>query len=150
MKHFVVLKDYKMKLSQMLWWWVLCRGAQWTGMRNILLPLFHSEQLHTLTPILTRIINTFTTNLSRREPTEDVNISDLFHLYGLDVIGESAFGTRFNLLHEDSGRISSPKGDKSGFSISNLFPFHYNHHFSFTNVIIILAKFGALCKQLKW
>ena len=104
----------------MLWWWDLCRGAQWTGMRNILLPLFHSEQMLTFTPLLTRIIDTFTTNLSRREPTEDVNISDLFHLYGLDVIGESAFGTRFNLLHEDSGRISNPKGDNSGFIISNL------------------------------
>lgn len=92
-------------------------------MRNILLPLFHSEQMLTFTPLLTRIIDTFTTNLSRREPTEDVNISDLFHLYGLDVIGESAFGTRFNLLHEDSGRISNPKGDNSGFILSNLFPF---------------------------
>lgn len=72
-------------------------------MRNILLPLFHSEQMGTFTPLLARIVDTFTTNLSQRGPEEDVNISDLLHKFALDVIGESAFGTRFNLLDDGTG-----------------------------------------------
>lgn len=73
-------------------------------MRNILLPLFHSEQMLSFTPLLTRIIDTFVSNLGHRSAGEEVNISDLFHRYALDVIGESAFGTQFNLLDDGSGR----------------------------------------------
>lgn len=84
------------------------RGAQWSGMRNILLPLFHSEQMLTFTPLLTRIIDTFIANLGHRDGGEEVNLSILFHKYALDVIGESAFGTQFNLLDDGSGSSHSP------------------------------------------
>lgn len=72
-------------------------------MRNILLPLFHSEQMLSFTPLLTRIIDTFISNLGHRGASEEVNLSDLLHRYALDVIGESAFGTQFNLLDDGSG-----------------------------------------------
>ncbi|KAH9572749.1 hypothetical protein CY35_02G168200 [Sphagnum magellanicum] len=71
-------------------------------MRNILLPLFHSEQMESFLPLLARILNNLTKNLScccHRD--KDVNISDLLHKFALDVIGESAFGTRFNLLEDE-------------------------------------------------
>ncbi|KAG6552997.1 hypothetical protein Mapa_005334 [Marchantia paleacea] len=79
------------------------RDEQWSGMKSILQPLFHSDKMNNYTPIMTQIVDELLERLRSVKEGEDVNISRLFQRLTLDVIGEVAFGIKFGLVLETPG-----------------------------------------------
>ena len=84
------------------------RGGLWRGVRNALLPLFHSDVLSHFTPVMNSASKTLLRKLEDVKDGEIVNIHNMFGGYTQEIIGTSVFGKHF-----DSQSVPEASGDVS-------------------------------------
>ncbi|KAI5055177.1 hypothetical protein GOP47_0030322 [Adiantum capillus-veneris] len=74
------------------------RGKAWSLMRNSVLPFYHAEQMRKYIPLMNRMGDVLVQVLKGKSEDEDLNISHYMMVLTLDIIGEAAFGAKFEML----------------------------------------------------
>ncbi|GLJ24943.1 hypothetical protein SUGI_0477360 [Cryptomeria japonica] len=78
------------------------RDSRWSSMRGTIQSLYQPSRIANQVPLMERTICILKDHLSTKDEKEDINFSELLLKVATDIIGEAAFGERFDLTQSTS------------------------------------------------
>ncbi|XP_057850336.2 cytochrome P450 711A1-like [Cryptomeria japonica] len=75
----------------------MTKSPRWSSMRGAIQALYQPSHIASQVPLMERTICILKDYLSTKDEKEDINFTDLLGKVSSDIIGEAAFGERFNL-----------------------------------------------------
>lgn len=91
------------------------RNSRWSSMRGAIQPLYQTGRILNLLPVMERVACVLKRKLATKEEGEDIDFSELLLRVATDIIGEAAFGERFELTEENTKVSSSKPSEVSEF-----------------------------------
>lgn len=91
------------------------RNSRWSSMRGAIQPLYQTGRISNLLPVMERVACVLKRKLATKEEGEDIDFSELLLRVATDIIGEAAFGERFELTEENTTVSSSNPSEVSEF-----------------------------------
>ncbi|KAH9308061.1 hypothetical protein KI387_035972, partial [Taxus chinensis] len=91
------------------------RNSRWSSMRGAVQPQYQPSRIANLVPLMERTICILKDHLSTKDEKQDINFSELLLQLATDIIGEAAFGERFDLTPSTSTGSSTHPVEVSEF-----------------------------------
>lgn len=91
------------------------RNSRWSSMRGAIQPLYQTGRISNLLPVIEHVARVLKRKLATKEEGEDIDFSELLLRVATDIIGEAAFGEKFELTEENTTVSSSNPSEVSEF-----------------------------------